>query len=96
MYVNKAESIFSIFWQRIPSSDKLFSTSTTSASHFFYIFFYSLFNGFDHAFQAYQRQGCQIFLGLNLPKREKIPNESKLYQKAITYTKWQYNISMGN
>jgi hypothetical protein len=34
-------------------------------------------------------QACQIFLGSNLPKRENIPNNNKLYQMAIKYTKWQ-------
>jgi hypothetical protein len=45
-------------------------------------------------------QGCQIFLGPSIPKREKIPNEHKLgipngykiYQKALKYSKWSYNI----
>jgi hypothetical protein len=34
-------------------------------------------------------QGCQIFLGPNIPKRKKyIPNDQKLYRKAVNYTKW--------
>jgi hypothetical protein len=31
-------------------------------------------------------QGCQIFLGQNW---KNVPNDHKLYQKAINYTKWQ-------
>jgi hypothetical protein len=34
-------------------------------------------------------QGCQISLGPNVPKRENIPNDYKLYQTAINYTKWR-------
>jgi hypothetical protein len=32
-------------------------------------------------------QDCQIFLGLNLPKRKNIPNDHKIYQTATSYTK---------
>jgi hypothetical protein len=32
-------------------------------------------------------QGCQIFLGLNIPKWEKIPNDRKQHQMAIHDTK---------
>jgi hypothetical protein len=44
-------------------------------------------------------QGCQIFLGPNIPKREKynkwsqaITNDHKLYQIAIKCSKWSKNI----
>jgi hypothetical protein len=40
-------------------------------------------------------QGCQIFLGPNIPKREKytkwpktIPSGHTLYQMAVKYSKW--------
>jgi hypothetical protein len=40
-------------------------------------------------------QGCQIFRGPNIPKREKytkllqtIPNGHKLYKIAVKYSKW--------
>jgi hypothetical protein len=33
-------------------------------------------------------QGCQIYLGPNIPKWEKLPNDHKLYQTAINCTKW--------
>jgi hypothetical protein len=40
-------------------------------------------------------QGCQIFLGPNIPKWEKYtkrpltrPNDQKLYQMAVNYSKW--------
>jgi hypothetical protein len=33
-------------------------------------------------------QGCQIFLGQNIPKLKNIPNDHKLYQTTINYTKW--------
>jgi hypothetical protein len=37
-------------------------------------------------------QGCQIFIGPNLPKLEKYtPNDHKLYQTAVNYTKWPKN-----
>jgi hypothetical protein len=46
-----------------------------------------------------REQGCQIFLGPNIPKREKynkwpqtIPNGHKVYQMAMKYSKWSYNI----
>jgi hypothetical protein len=32
-------------------------------------------------------RGCQIFLGPNITKREKVPNNHNLYQTAVTYTK---------
>jgi hypothetical protein len=45
------------------------------------------------------QQGCQIFLGPNIPRREKynkwpqtIPNGHKLYQMDIKYSKWSLNI----
>jgi hypothetical protein len=40
-------------------------------------------------------QGCQIFVGPKIPKREKytnrqktIPNDRKLHQMAVKYSKW--------
>jgi hypothetical protein len=41
-------------------------------------------------------QGCQICLGPNKPKRENVPNDHKLYQTAINYTKWSKNIPNGH
>jgi hypothetical protein len=35
-----------------------------------------------------REQGCQIFLGPNIPKRKNIPNDHTLYPEAINYTKW--------
>jgi hypothetical protein len=38
-------------------------------------------------------QGCQIFIGPNIPKREKyIQNYHKLYQITTNYTKLPYNL----
>jgi hypothetical protein len=49
--------------------------------------------------RLYVMQGCQIFIRTNIPKREKynkwpqtIPNRHKLYQMAIKYSKWSWNI----
>jgi hypothetical protein len=39
-------------------------------------------------------QGCQIFLGPNIPKRKNIPNDHKLYQKAIYYTHKLYQMAV--
>jgi hypothetical protein len=33
-------------------------------------------------------QGCQIFLGPNIPNWKKITIDHKLYQAAKNYTKW--------
>jgi hypothetical protein len=47
-----------------------------------------------------QLQGCQIFLGPNIPKRElytkwpqTVPNGHKLYQLIKKYSKWSQNIT---
>jgi hypothetical protein len=49
----------------------------------------------DQALQVARLQGCQIFLGPNIPKRHKYtkgpqttPNGHTLFQVAINYTKW--------
>jgi hypothetical protein len=41
-------------------------------------------------------QGCQIFLGPNMPNWEKYNKWPKLCQTAINYTKWPYNIPNGH
>jgi hypothetical protein len=41
-------------------------------------------------------QGCQIFLGPNIPNGKNIPNDYKLYQTAINYIKWPENIPYGH
>jgi hypothetical protein len=45
-------------------------------------------------------QGCQIFLGPNIPKCKKytkwpqtLPKGHKLYQMAVRYSKWSWNIT---
>jgi hypothetical protein len=39
-------------------------------------------------FRTGLRQGCQVFLGTTyIAKREKIPNDNKIYQMATKYTK---------
>jgi hypothetical protein len=35
-------------------------------------------------------QGCQIFLGQNILKREKVPNDHKLHYTAKQYIKRPY------
>jgi hypothetical protein len=39
-----------------------------------------------------RRQGCQIFRGKIYQNGENIPNDHKIYQSAINYTKWQENL----
>jgi hypothetical protein len=41
-------------------------------------------------------QGCQIFLGPNIPKRKNIPNDHILYQRAVNCTQWPWNIPNGH
>jgi hypothetical protein len=48
------------------------------------------------SFHPTEAQCCQIFLGPNIPKRENIPYDRKLYQTAINYTKWPKNIQNGH
>jgi hypothetical protein len=42
-----------------------------------------------------QEQCCQIFLGAAYQNRKNVPNNYKMYQIAIKYTKWLQNLPNG-
>jgi hypothetical protein len=46
------------------------------------------FKGWQKRKDDLKRFEGQIFLGTNIPKRENIPNDRKLYQMAKKYKKW--------
>jgi hypothetical protein len=42
------------------------------------------------------KQGCQIFIGATYQNGKNIPNDYKLYQITLKYTKWPLNITNGH
>jgi hypothetical protein len=65
----------------------LFCDLVSCVETFLYVVFSKLTRWL--AFTSVREQGCQIFLGPNLPKRKNISNDHTLCQKAVNYTKWQ-------
>jgi hypothetical protein len=54
------------------------------------------FGGISNGPQAFQHQGCQIFLDPNITKRKNILNDHKLYRTETCYKKFHMVIKHTN